>query len=91
MTYFTECDVPLPKARISNVNQKPSRVFGREGVLWRMEKACFYDNQEDGYTKVYILNGIGGVGKTTIGEKFAKDHEERHASQKSVRIGTVRG
>jgi predicted AAA+ superfamily ATPase len=45
-----------------------------------MEKVCFYDNQEDNYTKIYILNGIRGVGKTTIGKKFAKNYKERYIS-----------
>jgi hypothetical protein len=53
----------------------PSRIFhGRQAIL---DKMHFYFTQTRGKQQVYLLYGIGGIGKTQIAFKFIEESSNR--------------
>ncbi|KAJ7895630.1 hypothetical protein B0H14DRAFT_3125286 [Mycena olivaceomarginata] len=68
----------IPASQIVNHCPLPSRMFcGRQDILDKMH--CFFASNA-GIQNIYVLHGLGGIGKTQIGLKFIQESSSRFSN-----------
>ncbi|KAK7510033.1 uncharacterized protein IWZ02DRAFT_437536 [Phyllosticta citriasiana] len=54
------------------------RFIGRESILKKLDE--YLDPKRTSGRKVFLLHGLGGIGKTQLAVKFAREYESRYSA-----------
>jgi len=74
---LTVADVSLPGNTYWNVPRAPNPLFtGRRSLLEKMKKHLIIE-RDAGDLTVFVLQGIGGAGKSEAAIKFATENQDR--------------